>query len=98
MRGPVDCASLPERRYAFITSSEEFQMKAKQKGKTAVVQESASRHPYKKYESHRYWKKIDKGISDLVDNQDLVEQSARPYIVGYLCKMILSRKEQAKGT
>jgi len=71
-------------------------MRAKQKGINAVARESATKHPYKKYESHRYWKRIDEGISDLVDNQDLVEQSARPYIVGYLCKMILSRKKRAK--
>jgi hypothetical protein len=73
-------------------------MRPKQKGIRAVVHENATKHPYKKYESHQYWKRIDKGISDLVDNQDLVEQSARSYIVGYLCKMILSRKKHAKRT
>ena len=55
-----------------------------------------AQHPSKNYESHRYWKRIDVGISDLVDNQDLVEQSARPYIVGDLSKTILSRKKRAK--
>jgi hypothetical protein len=71
-------------------------MRAKQKVITAIAHESATKHPYKKYESHQYWKRIDKGISDLVDNQDLVEQSTRSYIVGYLCKMILSRKKPVK--
>ena len=71
-------------------------MRPKQKGTNSVARKSATKHPYKNYESHRYWKRIDAGISDLVDNQDLVEQSARPYIVGYLCKMILSRKKRAK--
>jgi hypothetical protein len=71
-------------------------MRASKKGMNAVARKSSTKHPYKKYESHRYWKRIDEGISDLVDNQDLVEQSARSYIVGYLCKMILSRKKRAK--
>ena len=54
------------------------------------------KHPYKEYESHPYWKQIDKGISDLVKNQDLVERAARPYIVGYICKTILKRKKKPK--
>ena len=58
--------------------------------------ENALEHPYKKYESHPYWKRIDKGISDLVENQDLVERAAHPYIVGYLCKMLLQRKKGHK--
>jgi hypothetical protein len=51
-------------------------------------------HPYKKYESHPYWKQLDKAISALVKNQDLLERTARPYIVGYLCQALLrtSRK------
>jgi hypothetical protein len=65
------------------------------KGKP-IVHENAPEHPYKKYESHPYWKRIDKGISDLVENQDLVELAARPYIVGYLCKMLLQRKKSHK--
>ena len=44
----------------------------------SFVHENAPEHPYKKYESHPYWKRIDKGISDLVENQDLVERGARP--------------------
>jgi hypothetical protein len=61
-----------------------------------IVYKNAPEHPYTKYESHPYWKRIDKGISDLVENQDLVEQEARPYIVGYLCKMLLQRKSGRK--
>jgi len=47
-------------------------------------------HTYTEYESHPYWRLVDKGISDLVGNQDLVELAARPYIVGYFCKVLLS--------
>ena len=52
------------------------------------------RHPYMECESHPYWKLIEKGISDLVKNQDLVEQEDRAYIVGYLCKTLLSDKSK----
>ena len=45
-----------------------------------IVYENAPEHPYMKYESRPYWKRIDKGISDLVENQDLAEREARPYI------------------
>jgi hypothetical protein len=31
-----------------------------------IVYKDAPEHPYKKYESHPFWKRIDKGISDLV--------------------------------
>jgi hypothetical protein len=61
------------------------------KGKP-VVHQNAPKHPYKQYESHEYWKRINKGISDLVENQDLEERAPRRYIVGYLCKMLLLRK------
>jgi len=71
-------------------------MKAKGTTPKSVVHENAPEHPYKKYESHPYWKRIDKGISDLVENQDLVERGARPYIVGYLCKMLLKPRKKAK--
>jgi hypothetical protein len=57
-----------------------------------IIYENAAEHPYKKYESHPYWKRIDRGISDLVENRDLAERTARPYVVGYLCKMLLQRK------
>jgi hypothetical protein len=67
-------------------------MIAKRAKTKPISYKNAPEHPYKKYESHPYWKRIDKGISDLVENQDLVEREARPYIVGYLCKMLLQRK------
>jgi hypothetical protein len=63
------------------------------KGKP-VVPKKASEQPYKQYESHAYWKRINKGISDLVENQDLEERGNRSYIVGYLCKMLLRPKKK----
>jgi hypothetical protein len=61
-----------------------------------IVRRNAPEHPYKKYESHPYWKRIDKGVSDLVESKDLVERTAREYIVGYLCKIVLKEKK-SKG-
>src|SRR5882724_3955970 len=71
-------------------------MRTKRARVKPIGHENAPGHPYKRYESHPYWKRIDKGISDLVENQDLVEREARPYIVGYLCKMVLQGKRGHK--
>ncbi len=60
-------------------------MKAKR-----IAHKDTPSHPYENYESHRYRKLLNKGISDLAKNQDLTERAARPYIVGYLCKLLLS--------
>jgi hypothetical protein len=54
---------------------------------------SGSAHPYKEFEGKRLWKAINKGISDLVENQDLKEITEREYIVGYLCKILTRRKK-----
>ena len=51
-----------------------------------VHYEDALEHPYKKYESHPYWKRLNKGISDLVKNQDLVEREERPISWGIFAK------------
>jgi hypothetical protein len=55
-----------------------------------------AKHPYEEFESHPYWKRIDKGIAGLVKNGDLVEKTVRPNIVGYLCKTIVTRQKRAK--
>ena len=39
-----------------------------------IVHKNTPERAYKKYESHPYWKRIDKAITDLVENQDLVER------------------------
>lgn len=58
--------------------------------------DSGYRHPYVEYEADPLWPLIEKGIADLVKNQDLVEQEDRNYIVGYLCKVILTGQKKAK--
>jgi hypothetical protein len=45
-------------------------------------------HPYKEFEKTGLWRALNKGIRDLVDNQDLKEIERREYIVGYLCKVL----------
>jgi hypothetical protein len=46
-------------------------------------------HPYKEYQGLDVWKVLDKGIKDLQANGDVVETTARPYIVGYLSKLLV---------
>jgi hypothetical protein len=55
------------------------------------VEENRSR-PYQEFEGTPLWKAIDKGISDLVENQDLQEMTPRAYVVGHLCKVLTRRK------
>jgi hypothetical protein len=52
-----------------------------------------SQSPYAQYEGTELWKSLEKGIADLVRNKDVKEQTPRPYIVGYLCKVIASRQK-----
>jgi hypothetical protein len=71
-------------------------MKTRRAKGRPIVYKNAPEHPYKKYESHPYWKRINKGISDLVKTQDLVEQAERSDIVGHLCKVLLQRKRVSR--
>ena len=43
---------------------------------------------YAEFEGLPAWAVVDKVISDLVENQDLVEQTHRDYIVGYTVKAL----------
>ncbi|MDF2067624.1 hypothetical protein [Bacillus sp. Cr_A10] len=45
-------------------------------------------HPYELFEGTPLWEVINKGIDDLVENNDIEETTQREYIVGYLCKLI----------
>lgn len=47
-------------------------------------------HPYQQYMTEPIWHVVSAGIEDLVNNGDLIEQTDRNYIVGYLCKLLLS--------
>lgn len=51
------------------------------------------RHPYGRWEGTPLWRVIDKAVCDLIQNRDLVEDEYHEYIVGYICKIIDSRKK-----
>lgn len=51
-------------------------------------------HPYKEFEKTELWKAVNKGIRDLVENQDLKEITQREYVVGYLCKVLTRRRNK----
>lgn len=51
------------------------------------------KHPYKAFEGKSLWKQLDRGISELVQNGDLIEKTPREYIIGYLCKLVTDQKK-----
>jgi len=51
-------------------------------------------HPYEEFEKTRLWRVLNKGILDLVKNKDLVETTGREYVVGYLCKVLMLRRDK----
>lgn len=57
-------------------------------------------HPYKEYEGSKVWKAVAKAIRDLEGNDDLVLKELRPYVVGYICKVLVKRRvaQHSKGT
>jgi hypothetical protein len=50
--------------------------------------EMKARHPYDELEGTALWVALNQAVQDLVDNRDLVEQTTRGHIVGYLCKAV----------
>lgn len=55
-------------------------------------------HPYVAYESEWLWEVLKKAIDDLIENGDLVEQTAREYVTGYICKQILDKQNQCHSS
>jgi hypothetical protein len=43
-------------------------------------------HPYVEYEATALWKSIDATVKDLEENGDVELTTARPYVLGYLCR------------
>ena len=50
-------------------------------------------HPYTELEKTRLWAAVESAIKDLVSNNDLVESTARAYIVGYLCQKLINERQ-----
>jgi hypothetical protein len=54
-------------------------------------------HPYVKLEGTPIWISVASAIEDLVQNDDLVERTARDYIVGYLSQRIVEERHSVVG-
>jgi hypothetical protein len=55
-------------------------------------------HPYAAYEGSPLWNAVSKAIAELVKNGDLLETTAHPYVVGYICEKVSeSKKPKAKS-
>ncbi len=49
---------------------------------------------YQEYKENPLWEIVDKAINDLVENDDIVETTARDYIVGYIVEKILKSNKR----
>jgi len=63
----------------------------------AKTKGQSSTHPYVKWEGTPLWKAIEKGIGDLSKNHDIIEETERKYIVGYICEAVGRRKQPVAG-
>ena len=59
-----------------------------------MTNQGQQRHPYQEFKGTPEYAALDKAITELVENQDIQESTARAYIVGYLCKALASLKLQ----
>jgi hypothetical protein len=50
--------------------------------------------PYEEFRGTARWRLLEDALGELVENRDLVEQTHRDYIVGYLCKKLSSNARQ----
>ena len=50
-------------------------------------------HPYAELEGTSLWAIVESAVSELVLNNDLVENTARAYIVGHICQGIVSARQ-----
>jgi hypothetical protein len=51
-------------------------------------------HPYEEYENTELWKTLENAVNTLVDNKDLELTTNIEYVVGYLCKCLLSAESK----
>lgn len=52
------------------------------------------KHPYVRFVETETWAILNVAFDELVGNGDIVEQTNRDYIVGYLCKALAEREQQ----
>ena len=53
-----------------------------------------SAHPYVSWEGTPLWEAIENAVADLSKNRDIIEETERKYIVGYLCKAVGRRRKR----
>jgi len=58
----------------------------------------AGEHLYDSYQGTQTWSLLNSGLNDLVGNRDLIEQTHRDYIVGYLCKVLSEGARRTETT
>jgi hypothetical protein len=51
------------------------------------------RQLYDSYEDLPIWNIVSRSVTELVDNGDLGETTAHPYIVGYICKSVVDAEK-----
>jgi len=56
--------------------------------KTRTNEPATSTFPYEMFRGTPVWKIVNRCVTDLVENNDLVETTGREYIVGYICKKL----------
>jgi hypothetical protein len=57
----------------------------------------AKAYPYRTYEDLPIWSIVSKSVMELVNNGDLREITAHPYIVGSICKSIIDAQKLVSG-
>ncbi len=53
-------------------------------------------HPYSEFEDTALWETVDAALTELEQNRDVQLNTARAYVVGYLCKQLIRQKLVAK--
>lgn len=54
------------------------------------------KHPYKNFENSELWNCITRSMSELIDNGDIEICTPMEYVVGYICKRVLSEVDNVK--
>jgi hypothetical protein len=60
---------------------------------TKPRREETEKQLYQSYEDLPIWRIVSKAVTELVNNGDLRETTARPYIVGDICKSIVDAEK-----
>jgi hypothetical protein len=59
-------------------------------GRAEKQKQMKNKYPYAELEKMAAWAVLDKIVGDLTENKDIIEQTDRRYIVGYLIKELVN--------